>query len=307
MVRSKRTRLTVSWILGAAALLALASAGAVAQERLGPGQMMQDQQITEMPMARALEPTPFYRERTFLILLGIVIAGAGYFAYRIARSRWQVRRTPGCCTSEAVLVVDVVGSTHLATHYGKGLAMRAAELLHDRTLTIAESRGFTFVKSTGDGSFMTFPTVLDACETAIALLRDLIDRPPDLSPAPGLELRAGISYGEILFDGGNDRFGGAINKAFRLEGLSHEDFTSVEGENSQVTAIPDRNRIFLDEEAAQELQSGGSAKVSLRFLGYARMKGFSGLHRVYEILWSTAEQKGSEPLLDHEPGGRKLL
>ena len=48
--------------------------------------------------------------------------------------------------------------------------------------------------------------------------------------------------------------------------------------------IPDRNRIFLDEEAAQELRS---TEVPQRFVGFSSLKGFSGLHRVYEVLWET--------------------
>jgi class 3 adenylate cyclase len=134
---------------------------------------------------------------------------------------------------------------------------------------------------------MTFPSVLDACQTAIALLRDLVDRPPDPFPAPGFALRAGISYGEILVDGGNDRHASAIIKAFRLQGRKREHFTRVEDESNNVNEIPERNRIFLDEDSAQELPAGGDAEAPLRLLGFAKFKGFSGLHRVYEVLWSS--------------------
>jgi len=54
--------------------------------------------------------------------------------------------------------------------------------------------------------------------------------------------------------------------------------------------IAECNRIFLDEEAAQELETERSAKVPLRFLGFAQLKGFAGLHRVYEVLWSAVSQ-----------------
>jgi class 3 adenylate cyclase len=295
----------IPWILGAAVLLALGSANVPAQESPGTGRMMEDQDVAGMPMARALAPTPFYRERTFLVLLGVGLGGVGIFAYRVGRSRWRWKKAPASSVSEAVLVVDLVGSTHLATHYGEGLALRAAEVLQERTLALAERRGLLFAKNTGDGCFMTFPKVLDACETAIALLRDLIDQPPDISPVPGLELRVGISYGEILMDSENDRHASAINKAFRLEGLSRESFAQVKGETSKVTEIAERNRIFLDEEAAQELRNSGSAKVPLRFLGFARLKGFSGLHRVYEVLWTSSVPKPHERA-DDEGGETRL-
>jgi hypothetical protein len=38
---------------------------------------------------------------------------------------------------EAVLVVDLVESTRLATHYGDGLAMQARNALRDRVLALA--------------------------------------------------------------------------------------------------------------------------------------------------------------------------
>jgi class 3 adenylate cyclase len=256
--------------------------------------MMPEQQIGEMPMERLLEPTPFYRERTFLVLLGLALGGVGIFAYRVIRSRTRRRQTPEVSISEAVLVVDLVGSTHLATHYGEGLALHAAEILQERTSALAHARP-TFTKNTGDGCFMTFPSVLSACQTAIDLLRDFIEQPPDLSPAPSLELRAGISYGEIFMDGTGDRHGAAVNKAFRLEGLVAESFRQVEGENSQLNEIPERNRIFLDEEAAQELRRRAPVSVPIHFLGFARLKGFSGLHRVYEVRWT--ETVKSESLL----------
>ena len=286
MFNRNQTGLAVSWILVIAVLVALSSVGAVAQESPGAGRMMPEQQIGEMPMEGLLEPTPFYRERTFLVLLGLALGGVGVFAYRVIRSRMRRRQTPEASISEAVLVVDLVDSTHLATHYGEGLALHAAEILQERTTALAHARGPTFMKNTGDGCFMTFPSVLSACQTATGLLRDFIERPPDLSPAPSLELRAGISYGEIFMDDTGDRHGAAINKAFRLQGLVAESFRQVEGENSQLNEIPERNRIFIDEEAAQELRKQAPVSVPLQFLGFARLKGFSGLHRVYEVRWT---------------------
>jgi class 3 adenylate cyclase len=294
----KHSETNFSLILIAAVLLALASVSVAAQESSGSGRMMEDQDVAGMPMGRALAPIPFYRERTFLVLLGVFIGGVGIFAYRVGRSRLHRKEAPAGFVSEAVLVVDLVGSTHIATHYGEGLALRATEILHERTLALAQTHGLTFEKNTGDGCFMTFSTVSDACQTAVALLRDFVDRPADLLPAPPLQLRVGISYGEILMDAGNDRHASVINKAFRLEGLSRESFAQVDGENNNVNEITERNRIFLDEEAAQELQTAGDAKFPLRFLGFARLKGFSGLHRVYEVLWSAEGPTLSEQFED---------
>ncbi len=237
--------------------------------------------MTGAGMEHPATSPPFYRERTFLVLLGVAVSAVGFLTYRIARSRARGRRGPASFVTEAVLVVDLVGSTYLATHYGDGLAMKARTILKDRALAAAENHGLAFAENTGDGYFMTFASVAGAVQTAIALLKSLRDRPPDISPGPPLDVRVGISFGEILLDAGGIRHGAVINRAFRLEGLTREGFAQVEG-GIEREAIPDRNRIFLDEEAAREFQS---APTSMRFVGFCSLKGFSGLHRMYEVLW----------------------
>lgn len=162
--------------------------------------------------------------------------------------------------------------------------MHARNILEERTLSAARSRGVTFVENTGDGCMMTFPSVVAAMQTAIALLRDLRDRPSDLAPSLPLDVRAGVAYGEILLDARGGRHGAAINKAFRLMAVSGDAFVDVEGEE-RLGEIGDRNRIFLDEDAASELAEGD---VAVRQAGVCRLKGFTGLHRVYVVGWSEA-------------------
>jgi class 3 adenylate cyclase len=266
-------------------LLSLLTPG-LTSAQMTPGRRMMEDQTGNSPMSSPPASTPFFREQTFLVLVGLATGGFGLIIYRIARTRWLRKQRPANSVNEAVLVVDLVGSTHLATHYGESLAVRAANVLNDRIMKLAEAHGLTFAKNTGDGWFMTFSSVLDACQTAVALLRDLRDRPPDLSPLTTLPVRAGISYGEIRWDRLGERHGAAVNKAFRLEGVSSDSFTQMEGE-SEAAEIAEQNRIYVDEEAAQELKSSGSVEMALRFVGFARLKGFSGLHGVYDVLWES--------------------
>jgi len=232
-------------------------------------------------MEHPVTSQPFYQEQTFLVLVGLVLAGVGFVVFRVLRRRWRLSSGPVDFVNEAVLVVDVVNSTHLATHYGNGFAMRAMTILEERTLAAAEARGLAFAKNTGDGYFMTFPSVVAAVQTAVDLIKGLSDEPPDFSPGPPLAVRAGITYGEILLDSRGARHGAAINKAFRLEGLTPKSFARVEGE-SDPDKIPDRDRIFLDEDASQELRS---SEIPVRAVGFCKLKGFSGLHQVFEVLW----------------------
>jgi class 3 adenylate cyclase len=236
----------------------------------------------EHPVASA----PFYQEHTFLVLAGFATAVVGFVVFRTARRHRGRKVEPAALVNEAVLVVDLVNSTHVSTHYGNGLAMRTRIALKDRTLEIAAARRLTFSENTGDGYFMTFASVGDAVQTAIELLNGLRDQPPDLSPGPPIAVRVGISYGEILLDSHGGRHGAAINKAFRLEGLTLKSFTRVEGE-SALDKVPDCNRIFIDEHASHELRSSG---IPMRAVGFCRLKGFSGLHQVFEVLWHNDAQ-----------------
>lgn len=214
------------------------------------------------------------------ILVGVVAAIGGVSAHRAwSRRRW--RPAAAATVTEAVLAVDLVDSTQLATRHGDALALRARNVLERRAIAAAGPQGVTFVENTGDGCMMTFPSVAAAAQAAIKLLGGLDERPPDLAPAPALELRGAIAYGEILIDARGKRHGAAINKAFRVMSVPKEAFVGVEGE-ARMDEIPDRNRVLVDEDAANELRS---ANAGLRQVGVCRLKGFSGFHRVYELSW----------------------
>ncbi len=225
----------------------------------------------------------FLLDETSHILVGVMAALAGVFAHRAwSRRRW--RRAPAGVVVEAVLAVDLVNSTWLATHHGEELAMRARHVLERRALAAAKPEGVTFVENTGDGCMMTFPSVRAAAQAARTLLLGLRERPPEMAPSPPLEVRAAITYGQILLDSRGSRHGATINETFRLMGVQSDAFVNVEGEE-RLTEIPDRNRVFLDEDAANEL---ASTSVAFSQVGVCRLKGFSGFHRVYRLRWNEA-------------------
>lgn len=241
-------------------------------------------QIPHVPDMAMHETAPvasrFLLDEMSHILVGVLAALGGVLAHRAwSRRRWH--RAPAGVMVEAVLAVDLVNSTWLATHHGEDLAMRARNVLERRTLAAGNSTGVTFVENTGDGCMMTFPSVLAAAQAACKLLQGLRDRPPEMAPGPPLEIRSAVAYGQILLDARGSRHGATINKAFRLMSVPNDAFVVVEGEE-RMTEIPDRNRVFLDEDAANEL---GSADLTFRRVGVCRLKGFSGFHRVYELLW----------------------
>jgi class 3 adenylate cyclase len=236
-------------------------------------------QMTE-PMGHQAVREPFYRESAFLVLLSLAIGAGAIASYHLVRARRRRSRGGAVFVTEAVLVVDLVQSTHLATHYGDGVAMKARTILKDRTLAIASDHGLVFAENTGDGYFMTFESVAGAIHTAFALLADLKAHPADVGPAPPLAVRIGITYGEILLDAGGVRHGAVINKAFRLESLSREAFVQIEG-HGETAEIPECDRVFLGEDAAEEARAHG---FSPTLVGICTLKGFSGLHRVYQAV-----------------------
>lgn len=240
-----------------------------------------DRGMGPMPgMPQLTREAPIYRQPAVVVLVGLAVLGAGFVAYRLMLAR---RGRPVRAFSEAVLVVDLVESTRLATHWGDTVAMRARNTLKDRALSAARAHGLAFAESTSDGWFMTFPSTAAAVESAADLLGSLRKDPPDVAPAPPLEARAAVTYGEILRDAQGNRHGATINKAFRLMGLSPASFARVESADGTEGEISDRDRILLDEEAAQEL---GETAPLRHFVGFASLKGFAGLHRVYEVDWS---------------------
>ncbi len=240
---------------------------------------MTGQMPAQADMGHQSASRPFYQERTFLVLVGVAGAVAMFLVVRAIRRSPHRPAEVAAFQTEAVLVIDVVGSTHLATQYGEAVAMQARSTIKERVLNATAGHGLRFAENTGDGCLATFGSVEDALATARAVLEGLRAHPPDLAPAPPLEIRVGIAWGEILFDDRGSRHGAVINKAFRLENVPPTAFVRVEGEQAH-PPIAERNRVFLDEAAAEEARARG---VPVREVGVARLKGFPGLHRVYEV------------------------
>jgi class 3 adenylate cyclase len=245
--------------------------------------------VAHMPPVSHARARPLYRERiVHLLLFGGV---ATFVIHRLVRRRRRRGIPSAELVAEAVLVVDLVGSTRLATHHGDAIAMRARLELRDRARDEAERRGLVFTERTGDGRVMTFRSVKDAIDTVRSLVASLAAT--ERGPGPALAVHAAITYGELLVDARRGRHGMVLNKAFRLDALTEEHLVHVEGD-VQTPRLPAENRVLLDEEAAQEAERAG---VPVRALGFCRLKGFSGLHRVYAFA-ETAPPRELEAALD---------
>jgi pimeloyl-ACP methyl ester carboxylesterase len=114
-----------------------------------------------------------------------------------------------------VLFTDMVGSTRIASE----LRDENWRTLLDRHNAICEARVYenagTLIKRTGDGILATFPSPINAVNSALEIRRDLL----------GIEvsIRAGLHVGQIELHDTGDVSGLAVNIASRVQSLASSD------------------------------------------------------------------------------------
>src|SRR5207247_10724995 len=104
--------------------------------------------------------------------------------------------------TQALALSDIVGSTaYFAEHgdeAGRMLQQRHGDLVRE---ALKEAPGGRLVDQVGDGAFLCFPTVDDACRTLVALV-ELLDRDNAARPKKhALHVRIGLHWGTVLTDG----------------------------------------------------------------------------------------------------------
>ncbi len=119
----------------------------------------------------------------------------------------------------AVMVTDMVASTRTLTTHGPAVTA-ALRRVHDQLLTgRIEEHGGWIVETNGDGVVALFPSASATVRAASAIhlaLRDHARRAGTVAP---IDVRIGVSVGEVLPDG-TRRDGDAIAEAARLEPLA---------------------------------------------------------------------------------------
>jgi class 3 adenylate cyclase/pimeloyl-ACP methyl ester carboxylesterase len=119
----------------------------------------------------------------------------------------------------AILAADVVGYSRLmganeaATLSTLGAIRR--EILDPK---IAEYHGRIF-KTTGDGLFVEFASVVDAVNSSVAIQRAMAKRNRGLAFEERIEYRIGVNIGDVIEEAG-DLYGDGVNVAARLEGIA---------------------------------------------------------------------------------------
>ena len=116
----------------------------------------------------------------------------------------------------AILAADVVGYSRMMEADEAGTLARLKELRANVLHPKVSEYGGRIVKTSGDGTLIEFPSVVDAVQHAIDVQGELARREADRPEAQKIVLRFGINVGDIIIDG-DDIYGDGVNVAVRLE------------------------------------------------------------------------------------------
>jgi class 3 adenylate cyclase len=226
---------------------------------------------------------PFYREKTFLIAITVAVMLLIFWVVKRRASRpWGISKKQGTFIHEAILVVDLCESTKMAVTQGDVFAMRIKNKMKACVREVAQDFGATSLENIGDGYLVTFPTGADAVRAAVKILQNAEEYNKTVPEKEKIDLRIGLNYGEMVLDERGGRHGAALNKVFRIEGITKEQQQNL-GEGIKPEEFLDKNRIFISEEIKEEIKDMGDIPVQL--VGIFDLKGFTGLHRIYYIPW----------------------
>lgn len=128
----------------------------------------------------------------------------------------------------AILAADVVGYSRLMEADETGTLNRLKALRRDLFVPTTESFGGRLFKVTGDGALAEFPSAVDALNCAVSVQRALAGRNARLPENQRIELRVGISLGDVIVEG-DDLYGRGVNIAARLEGLAEPGGICISG------------------------------------------------------------------------------
>ena len=189
------------------------------------------------------------------------IAGAGGEEPRAARAQM-----------EAILVLEVVGMTDLLISRGDAAFGRFVDRIESQLAGIVRRRQARVVEKHLDGFLITFPNV----DWAVLAIRDVFARLSEFNQLSEREVafRGALHFGRTWVDPHSKRVGAAVHKAFRVcSALDMPDLWKFGGPK-------DKNIVVATEEARERLLP---YNVSSRSLGGVPLKGFAGVHYLFEL------------------------
>jgi predicted ATPase/class 3 adenylate cyclase len=168
---------------------------------------------------------------------------------------------PGSSELVTFLFTDVEGSTRLWDQHPE--RMRPAMARHDRIArdSVEQNRG-SVVKMVGDGVHAVFDSAADAVAAAVEMQLALSELE---SPEIALRVRCGLHAGSDERRD-NDFYGVAVNRAARIMSAAHG------------------GQILISDTVASFVQDALPADVSLRDLGFVRLRDLTSPERLHQVL-----------------------
>ncbi len=178
---------------------------------------------------------------------------------------------------EAIVVVDIVGSSKIAQMLGDNMASKVKNLLSRSLKNNLELYPAEYLKSTGDGYMIIFTKAFSAVKFSMELLKEINGD----GSYKGFHIRIGIHYGETSKLEDNDRRGTAVDMAFRVESVNvmnmHQTTIGIKKDE-----LPRVDRLFISESVQNLIASKSSIRT--RCIGFFDLKGFTGRHKIFEII-----------------------
>jgi twitching motility protein PilT len=173
---------------------------------------------------------------------------------------------------EAIVVLEVVGMTDLLITHGDDTFRKFSERVAAQLGRIAKEYRARAIERHLDGFLLTFPNV----DWAVLTLRSVFNRLSEFNELTEMEVafRGALHYGSTWVDPHSNRVGAAVHKAFRV-------CAAVGTPDVWGPGRPrDKNVVVATEETREMLFP---YNVSSRPLGSIPLKGFDGLHPIYEL------------------------
>jgi adenylate cyclase len=128
----------------------------------------------------------------------------------------------------AIMAADVVGYSRMMASDEAQALSRLKTLRSEVFNPKTEQFGGRIFKTTGDGALAEFGSAVDAVQCSIEIQHELAQRNSDAPEDQRMELRIGISLGDVVVDG-DDLYGNGVNVAARMEGLAEPGGICVSG------------------------------------------------------------------------------
>ncbi len=173
---------------------------------------------------------------------------------------------------EAILVLEVVGMTDLLISHGDETFRKFAHRIESQLGAIVKEFRARAVENHLDGFLMTFPNV----DWAVLAMRAIFARLSQFNQLSEMEVafRGALHYGSTWVDPHSNRVGAAVHKAFRVCGaIGMPDLWGA-------LRPKEKNVVVATEETREMLVPYSHA---LRPLGTVPLKGFDGIHLLYEL------------------------